>query len=196
MQKIVMVLVILMSLSACQSTPSGTNHNNQSLAVIYTEIAEQLLVAGEIDAAKNQLDRVFKLNKNHAAAYRVLANIYQATQDDAYKQQARTLYKKAIALNETDMQNYMDYGLYLVQLGEYDEALQQFAKPSKEIGYAARLMAIENMAFIEYKKLQTLATAEQLNRAKTALYRAVQAGSQNPALLAAYQSVSNVGLLD
>ncbi|MFB6349733.1 pilus assembly protein [Moraxella sp. ZJ142] len=187
-----------LALSGCQSIPSGTNSPNssnsslslsteQKLAVIRTQIAEQLLSMGRLDDAKVQLDTALAYHAKYAPAYRIMAMVYQASAEPTHQQYANTLYQKAIAIDASDMQNYMDYGNYLAQMGDDAAAIRQFERPAMTIGYHGRLTAIENIAFVRYRQFNRQPTDDSHHQAKTALQRAIQAGSQSQELVQAYQ---------
>ena len=169
-----MVIVMGLVLSACQSTPPPPK-NNPQLAQIRTQIAISLLDMGQLDQAKQQLDAALSADRQFAPAYRTLAKVYQASEDATHQTKAQRLFEKAIELNPKDMQSYMDYGLYLVQMGDLSGALTYFDKPSRAIGYEGRVIAIENMAYIYYHQYEAakLPTEDMYHNAKSALERAL-----------------------
>ncbi|OOR84729.1 tetratricopeptide repeat protein [Moraxella canis] len=185
-----MIMVTGAVLSACQSTPPPPK-NNPQLAQIRTQIAVSLLDMGQLDQAKQQLDAALSADRQFAPAYRTLAKVYQASEDAAHQAKARRLFEQAIALNPEDMQSHMDYGLYLVQMGDLSGALTYFDKPSRAIGYEGRVIAIENMAYIYYHQYQAakLPTEDMYHNAKAALERALASGTQNGEIKKSYDKL-------
>ena len=188
--KWLMIMVTGAVLSACQSTPPPPK-NNLQLAQIRTQIAVSLLDMGQLDQAKQQLDAALSADRQFAPAYRTLAKVYQASEDAAHQAKARHLFEQAIALNPEDMQSHMDYGLYLVQMGDLSGALTYFDKPSRAIGYEGRVIAIENMAYIYYHQYQAakLPTEDMYHNAKSALERALASGTQNGEIKKSYDKL-------
>lgn len=188
--KWLMIMVTGAVLSACQSTPPPPK-NNLQLAQIRTQIAVSLLDMGQLDQAKQQLDAALSADRQFAPAYRTLAKVYQASEDAAHQAKARHLFEQAIALNPEDMQSHMDYGLYLVQMGDLSGALTYFDKPSRAIGYEGRVIAIENMAYIYYHQYQAakLLTEDMYHNAKSALERALASGTQNGEIKKSYDKL-------
>ncbi|WP_227507047.1 tetratricopeptide repeat protein [Moraxella canis] len=188
--KWLMIVVTGAVLSACQSTPPPPK-NNPQLAQIRTQIAVSLLDMGQLDQAKQQLDAAMSADRQFAPAYRTLAKVYQASEDAAHQAKARRLFEHAIKLNPEDMQSHMDYGLYLVQMGDLSGALTYFDKPSRAIGYEGRVIAIENMAYIYYHQYQAakLPTEDMYHNAKSALERALASGTQNGEIKKSYDKL-------
>ena len=188
--KWLMIMVTGAVLSACQSTPPPPK-NNPQLAQIRTQIAVSLLDMGQLDQAKQQLDAALSADRQFAPAYRTLAKVYQASEDAAHQAKARHLFEQAIALNPEDMQSHMDYGLYLVQMGDLSGALAYFDQPSRAIGYEGRVIAIENMAYIYYHQYQAakLPTEDMYHNAKSALERALASGTQNGEIKKSYDKL-------
>lgn len=110
-----MVMAMGLVLSACQSTPippkiiRNWHKSEPKLQSRYwTWVSSQ---------AKQQLDAALSADRQFAPAYRTLAKVYQASEDATHQTKAQRLFEKAIELNPKDMQSYMDYGFYLVQMG-------------------------------------------------------------------------------
>ena len=185
-----MVMAMGLVLSACQSTPIPPK-NNPQLAQIRTQIAISLLDMGKLDQAKQQLDAALSADQQFAPAYRTLAKIYQASEDTTHQVKAQRLFEKAIELNPKDMQSYMDYGFYLVQMGDLSGALIYFDKPSRAIGYEGRVVAIENMAYIYYHQYEAAKspTKDDYNNAKSALERALISGTQHDEIKKSYDKL-------
>lgn len=183
----VIVLLLSVFVVGCQSKPIKPQQTQ--IAPIRTQIAEQLLSLNHIDAAKKQLDMALQADANYAPAYRVMAMVYQSSQELSDQHYAKTLFEQAIKIDDNDMQSQLAYGLFLLQMGDEAGALQQFDKPSTTIGYEGRLVAIENIAFIYYQQYQRTATARAHHKVKAALERAIKAGSTNTSLRDAYAKI-------
>lgn len=171
-----MFVVMALLLSACQSV-SQTSPAKQELAQIRTAIAIQYLQAQKPDLALKQIQMALAADPHHAKAIGVLAEIHHSDGSVANLQKARQLYEKALALAAADMALHHQYAMFLTDQKEYQAAIKHFEIAGEAIGYADRVVALENLAYLRIEQLRIRPTDEHYRAATYAIDRAIQAGS-------------------
>lgn len=174
-----MCFALAFVLAACQSVQT----DNVQLANLRVQIAQQYYQANELDATKRQLDMALAANPKSAAAWRLMAQVYQRVPDADAQQQARHFYQQAMRVDAQDMQTVYDYAMYLAQSGLDDEALVLFTKAGGAIGFDGRIAALENVAYLRYKAWQNTPSDDNKQLALAAFIRAIDAGSHNAMVL-------------
>ncbi len=177
MHRAKMMMVMLPLLAACQSMPP-VSAAKQDLARIRTEIALQYLQAGQLDLAMQQTQMALDADPNHAKAIGVMARVYQSDGSVANLEKARQLYQKALAMDGTDMALHHQYAMFLTAQKEYQAAIEHFGIAGEHIGYADRVIALENLAYLKVEQVRMLPTDAHYQAAVLAIDRAISAGSQ------------------
>lgn len=150
---IVMVATGLML--GCQSvsyptTQFGANSAYSSrqaneIAYIRTQMAAQYLHHNQLDDAKRQLEKALAANERYAPAYDMMGVLLQTEGSALNVAKAESYFRQAITLQPQLMKARNNYGVYLAQLGRYDEALIQFEIAGTALGYEGRIKALENL---------------------------------------------------
>lgn len=172
-----MIAVMVPLVSACQSVPEASA-TKQELARIRTEIALQYLQAGQLDQAMQQIQMALDADPNYPKAIGVMARVYQSDGSAANIQKARQLYDRALLLDATDMALHHQYALFLTAQKDYAAAIRHFGIAGEAIGYADRVVALENLAYLRVEEVRMLPTDDRYRVATHAIDRAISAGSQ------------------
>ena len=156
---IVMVATGLML--GCQSvsypnTPLGANSaysggQANEIADIRTQMAAQYLQHNQLDDAKLQLEKALAANERYAPAYDMMGVLLQTEGSALNVAKAESYFRQAITLQPQLMKARNNYGVYLAQLGRYDEALIQFEIAGTALGYEGRIKALENLGVTALK---------------------------------------------
>ncbi|OOR91187.1 hypothetical protein B0181_03640 [Moraxella caviae] len=188
-----MMMASVLALSACQSAshqaqphlqkPSAQKlgaqkisrkASTQDLAPIRTELAARYIAAGQLDEAKRALDLALLADNRYAPAYDMMGVLLWREGSAQNLAAADGYFRRAIALDDGFVQAYNNYGVYLAQTGRASEAVPYLQTAGAHLGYAGRAQSLENLGFV----LQELSQPA----ANDAFVRALQAGSQNPAV--------------
>ena len=131
-----------------------------------------------LDLAMQQTQMALDADPNHAKAIGVMARVYHSDGSVANLQKARQLYQKALAMDGTDMALHHQYAMFLTAQKEYQAAIQHFGIAGEHIGYADRVIALENLAYLKVEQVRMLPTDAHYQAATLAIDRAINAGSQ------------------
>lgn len=129
----------------------GTLKNSYSakqaaeVAAIRTQMAAEYIKQNKLDDAKRQLEKALQANKHHAPAYDMMGVLLQKEGSRLNIIAAESYFQRAIALAPKLMQTRNNYGVYLSQLGRYEEAIDQFEVAGSALGYKGRIKALENL---------------------------------------------------
>ena len=152
-------MVVAISLMGCQSTSyqDATQHSYHTeqaneIAFIRTQMAAQYLVLNELDNAKLQLEKALSANKRYAPAYDMMGVLLQAEGSRLNIIEAESYFRQALVLQPQLMKARNNYGVYLSQLGRYDEAMHQFEIAGAALGYEGRIKALENLGLTALKR--------------------------------------------
>lgn len=182
------LLVLVMSVSAlmaCQTVPTTLKANGEphKIAQARTALAEQYYQAGDLDNAKRQVDLALSAMPNHAQATAMLAMILAKEGSPANVSLAERYFEQAIKQDRHDPMIAFWYAMYLVQVGKLMQSAVWFEQAGSTLGFAGRVLALENLAYVRVQMWQNQPTPEHLQLAKSATKRAVDAGSNNANLL-------------
>lgn len=115
------------------------------IAAIRTQMAAEYINQNKLDDAKRQLEKALLANDRHAPAYDMMGVLLQKEGSRSNIVEAESYFRRAIALAPELMQARNNYGVYLSQLGRYDEAIKQFEVAGSALGYKGRIKALENL---------------------------------------------------
>lgn len=175
----------IVAVSACQSVPNSptANADRHKIAQTRTALAEQYYQAGDLDNAKRQVDLALSAMPNHAQATAMLAMILAKEGSPANLSLAEQYFKQAIKSDGNDALVAFWYAMYLVQVGKLMQSAVWFEQAGSTLGFAGRVLALENLAYVRVQMWQNQPTPEHLQLAKSAIKRAIDAGSHNANLL-------------
>lgn len=181
--RLVCGLVLATGLGACQSAPTTVTpvtyqgaapedrtYNRGEIAKVRTSLAAQYIAERKLDAAKRQLETALQADSRYAPAYDMMGVLLNTEGSPANLAQADEYFRRAIALDANFMPARNNYGVYLSQIGKYQEAIAQFEIAGAALGYEGRTRALENLG-MTYNKIG------QTAKAKEAFIRAIEANT-------------------
>lgn len=121
------------------------------VASIRTQMAAQYLQYNDLDGAKRQLEKALLANKRYAPAYDMMGVLLQTEGSPLNLEKAESYFQKALTIDPQLMKARNNYGVYLAQLGRYDEANKQFTVAGSALGYVGRIKALENLGMTALK---------------------------------------------
>ena len=133
------------------ASPLYSSGQANEIAYIRTQMAAQYLQHNQLDNAKRQLERALAANETYAPAYDMMGILLQTEGSPLNITKAESYFQKALILQPQLMKARNNYGVYLAQLGRYEEALTQFEIAGAALGYEGRIKALENLGVTALK---------------------------------------------
>jgi type IV pilus assembly protein PilF len=145
-QKIILILAVLITLSACnQVRPSNQNisasQTTNDVAAANLDLAIEYMKQGAYENALKNLEKAKKADPGYAPIYNVTGLLYQQLGDN---KKAEDNFKRALSLNNNDSSTLNNYGNYLCQQNRLEEAEQAFLKAAANPLYESPEIAITN----------------------------------------------------
>lgn len=154
-------------LSACVTTTTGgfnTVPSPERAERDFIQLAVGYFDAGDMGAARRNVNNALAINSRSSDAYNVLALVLQREGD---RDLARKNYERSLSLDSSNSRARNNYAAFLFELQEYERAYQQLVIVSNDTSYEGRALAFENLG------LSALRT-ERPERAEHAFERALQ----------------------
>lgn len=171
MKSLLILAVLVVALTGCQSTPSGHSSDvravsaKSQLAQVRTALAGQYISERKLDDAKQQLEIAFQADSRYAPAYDMMGNLLSEEGSQINLAKADEYFKKALSIDPNFTQARNNYGVYLSKVGRYTEAIEQFNIAGSTLGYMGRSSSLENLG-LTYLKIGDEKSAENaFNRA-------------------------------
>ena len=121
------------------------------------QLALGYLSKGDHEGARQNLNKAMEVNSESPELHDVWALLYQEEQEYG---EAESHYKQALAYDPSFTRGRSNYGLFLLRLGRYEEAYQQFSKGAEDLGYPRRAELFYKVG-ISALELDKLAEAEK-----------------------------------
>lgn len=161
MKKTFAITIMAFLTMACQQNPAvtqktaggvyqGTSPNQRvsnrtELARVRTAMAGQLIKEHKLDEAQRQLELAFNADARYAPAYDMMGNLLRAEGSPANLKKADEFFRRSIAIDPKNAQARNNYGVYLSQMGRYNDAINNFNIAANTLGYEDRASALENL---------------------------------------------------
>lgn len=159
MKKVILVLLSVYVLSACQSTSvnpessddsgldvrySATSKSTNKAADLNTQLGAGYLSKGNYERALIKLNKAIRMDPSHPLAYSYLGVLYgQLDRPDKAKLQ----FKKALQIAPHDSSILNNYAIFLCQQNDYAQAEKIFKKVLNNPLYASRDSAYQSAAW-------------------------------------------------
>ncbi|MDX1492275.1 MAG: type IV pilus biogenesis/stability protein PilW [Pseudohongiellaceae bacterium] len=168
--KLFFALTLLLSVTACVTTTQGGFNTEPSLQQAeqdFVQLAIGYYEAGDMTAARRNINNALDINSRSSAAYNALALVLQSEGDDEL---AKRTFERAISYDANNSRARNNFAAFLFELGEFEQSYQQLERVANDTTYEGRAIAFQNLGL----------TALQTERPERALYafeRAVQLDS-------------------
>lgn len=139
-----LLLVISGVLAGCVTTSSYDGEpspNKKEAADANIALGMDSLQKGDVQAAKQKLLAAVKVSPKYPAGWYTLAYYYQATGDD---DKANQYYVHALNLAPNSGDTNNNYGTFLCQTGQYQQAISRFMTAAQDPNYIDTAAAYEN----------------------------------------------------
>ncbi|MCW9046532.1 MAG: type IV pilus biogenesis/stability protein PilW [Gammaproteobacteria bacterium] len=158
--KLCLVIVLLVSLVACASTPKELEkeRKDKDAAEINVQLASGYMRRGDLEIAEQKLLKAIEFNDKHVLAYTTLAVLMTMIDKPV---EAENYYLEALAIDSRDPQLHNNYGTFLCGIKKYDEATKQFEMTLRNQFYKTPEVAHANLGYCllqqentDYKKIE------------------------------------------
>jgi len=164
--------MLLASLSGCATSAISNDPgaSPENAAQFNAELGASYLQRGELDQARQKLEKALEQDRSNALAHVSFARLQQEiNQFDL----AQTHYKRALALQPDEASHSNSYGVFLCETGDVDEAVTQFTNAASNPFYQTPEFALDNAGLC-------LLDAERLGQAETFLRDALRRNPRFP----------------
>ncbi|GAB4509927.1 MAG: type IV pilus biogenesis/stability protein PilW [Sulfuricaulis sp.] len=122
--RIVLSLVVLL-LTACASSAERQEGREKTdkLAETHVFLGSSYMQRGQLDVAKEELDKALKIAPDHSQANNIMAVLQWRFKDYA---KAERLFRKSLASDENNASAQHNYGAFLCDHGKITEAVRHF----------------------------------------------------------------------
>jgi type IV pilus assembly protein PilF len=165
--KFIAGILSLLVLTSCVTTTTGgfnTEPSRERAVSDFVQLAVGYFEAGDMAAARRNINNALALDSRSADAYNVLALVLQREDDTEL---ARETFERALSLDGSHARARNNLAALLFQLGEYEQSYRQLELVTNDTTYENRALAFENLG------LSALRTA-RTERAEYAFERALQ----------------------
>jgi type IV pilus assembly protein PilF len=154
-------------LTACVTTTTGgfnTEPSAERAERDFVQLAIGYYEAGDMGAARRNINNALALNSRSSAAYNVLALVLQREGD---RELARETFERALELDANNSRARNNYAAFLFDIGEFEQSYRQLEVVANDTTYESRDLAFQNLG------LSALRT-DRPERAEYAFERALQ----------------------
>lgn len=131
----------LLALTACGGTTPQHPSNPQNAAIANTQLGSAYLNQGELQLAKDKLDKALAQDPNNPEVHSVRAMLFERLGQQA---KADSEYRTALRLSPNDPNVINNYAVYLCQNGRTDEGVKKFEEATKNALYRTPEAAYTN----------------------------------------------------
>ena len=157
-------------LSACVTTTTGgfnTEPSAERAERDFVQLAIGYYEAGDMGAARRNINNALALNSRSSAAYNVLALVLQREGDG---QLARDTFLRALELDAKNSRARNNYAALLFDIGEFEQSYRQLEIVANDTTYESRDLAFQNLGLSAQR-------TDRPERAEYAFERALQLNS-------------------
>lgn len=140
-RRIVTVLMALLLLPACSSTPEKSDSENRKAAETNTALGRQYMDRGQYEISLEKLKRAVSYDNTYAPAHTMLGVLYETIGET---DSAENEYRLAVKHDPTDGDVNNNLGAFLCGIGKRKEADQYFQAAVKDPFYSTPEVALSN----------------------------------------------------
>ena len=169
-RSVLMTFTCALLLTACVTTTTGgfnTEPSAERAERDFVQLAIGYYEAGDMSAARRNINNALALNNRSSAAYNVLALVLQREGD---VQLARDSFERALELDSKNSRARNNYAALLFDIGEFEQSYRQLETVANDTSYESRDLAFQNLGLSAQR-------TDRPERAEYAFERALQLNS-------------------
>lgn len=164
-KRIILPFLLTVNLFGC-ATDSGLDKENAVRAAEYNaQLGVAYLQQGRYDIAKQKLEKASQQDPDNGDVYHYLAELYRRL-DEFDK--AESYFQKALSKSENNSALMNNYGVFLCDRKQYQQARENFEKVLKDPLYPRKDLVYENMGICFLQQGNLLVAEEYLDKAYAA----------------------------
>lgn len=144
-----MILPVILLLGACTSQEYLSPVDYKRAAELNAQLGLGYMNEGQYERAKFKLDKAIKYDSDNPHAYHYMAELYRRLKE---YDKAQKYYDIALSMAPNDMNLQNNYGVYLCEVGKYEDAYKQFERITKNPLFGARANAYENVGLCSLRE--------------------------------------------
>ena len=143
-KRVVFLVCLIMLISGCSKT-SGLNtlQERQRLSIMHSELSFQFLLNQNIDVAQGEAEEAIRLYRDGVEANHAMARVHQALNNH---QQVLEYYRLALKTDPDSVFVLNDYGQYLCDQGQPDQALKNYNRAGRQLMNPLRMVSYTRAA--------------------------------------------------
>jgi len=149
MKQLVVLFFILLGMSACTTERVAEPTDLVRASELNAQLGLGYLRQGDFERAEKKLDKAIKFNSDNVEAHHYKAELYRRLGEF---EKAETEYKIALDLDPKNTTIQNNYGVYLCDRGNYDEAINYFETIIKDPFYKEKAAAYENVGLCQLRR--------------------------------------------
>ncbi len=149
MKKLLVVIAVLLTACANQSTNPKDVSQKRDSARIHTELGAGYFSQGQIAIALEEFTEASKIDPGYPMAHNGLGLVYSALGEDA---KADASFKRSINLDPANSEARNNYGTFLCSRNRIDESISQFMEAVKNPLYTTKDIAYLNAGICSLRK--------------------------------------------
>lgn len=139
--KTLSIVLAVSLLQACASSSGITPEKSEDAAQYNAQLGAQYLRRGELDQAREKLQKALAQDDKNALAHVTYAQLQARV---SKMDSAQVHFKRALQLEPDEPDHKNSYGIYLCQQEQYDEAKKQFRTAADNAYYRTPEYALDN----------------------------------------------------
>jgi type IV pilus assembly protein PilF len=139
--RVAWIILLVMGLAGCVTTPVGEPTHSQTSAKLRTELAAAYYERAQYGVALDELRKALLADSSFAPAYDVRALVHMALNED---KEAENDFLTSLRFDKMNSEAHNNYGWFLCQRGREEESVKQFLAALKNPLYSTPEKAFLN----------------------------------------------------
>ena len=141
---VIVAVVVFFLISACSKTVgSYTLQERQRLSILHSQISLEFILNQNIDVAQGEAEEALRLDPKGVEANHAMARVYQALNNT---EQVIVHYRTALRTDPTAVVVLNDYGQFLCDQGNADEAMDNYNRAGRQLMNPLRMVSYTRAA--------------------------------------------------
>ena len=161
MRKLLVLFCLVLFMTACTTEKVLNPVDKKRAAELNAQLGLGYLQQGQYKRALYKLDKALKFDPDNAPAYHYKAELYRRLKDS---ERAEKYFKIAMGLSPDNFEIENNYGVFLCDIGKYEEAITLFKKPLGDPMYS-RADSYENIGLCRLRQGQMVKAEKAFTQA-------------------------------
>ena len=141
---LIVFLSIFLTVGCSQRTPAPKKLSKAQQAKVYRNLGIRYYKLGKLDIAKKKLNKALQIDPGQAQTHNALGVLYGTLK---HKNTARSHFEKAIALDPDDAKVNNNYGRFLCEQGEFQNAMTHLQSAANDLTHHVQWQVLTNLGY-------------------------------------------------